>query len=152
MPHPSLSIVFATETGDCAAMAEFAGKAAEGLGLATRVIDAATYNTTWLPAERLLLFITSTREGEPPANAADFFDLVDEMTAPLDALRYAVLALGDSAYDEFCAAGRRIDTALAARGAHRLVPRRDVDIHERPAARDWINALLASIAAAPALM
>ena len=96
--EPRLPILFATETGDSAVLAEFAGVAAKQLGLPARVVDAATYNTTQLPLEENLLIITSTHEGHPPCNASDFFDLLDEMTDNLDTLRYAVLALGDTAY------------------------------------------------------
>jgi sulfite reductase (NADPH) flavoprotein alpha-component len=142
-----LTVLFATETGDCAALAEFAGKVAGRLGLRHRVVDAATYNTTQLPRERDLLVITSTHEGQPPRSAADFFDLVDEMTTPLDHLRFAVLALGDSGYDDFCAAGRRIDRSLERRGASRFIPVCEADVWERARARNWITEILARLAA-----
>jgi len=138
----TLTILFATETGNSAALAEFAGVVAKRLGLPARVLDAATYNTTQLPLEENLLIITSTHEGEPPCNASDFFDLVDEMPDNLDSLRYAVLALGDTAYDDFCAAGQRIDRSLEARGASRLTPICDTDVGDRALAREWISQAL----------
>ena len=144
---PPLTILFATETGDCAALAEFAGMEAQRLALPHRLVDAATYNTTQLPHERSLLVITSTHEGQPPRSAADVFDLIDAMTTPLDNLQFAVLALGDSGYDDFCAAGRRIDRSLAAHGASRLIPMVEVDVWERASARDWLVDVLARLAA-----
>jgi sulfite reductase (NADPH) flavoprotein alpha-component len=144
---PSLTILFATETGNAAALAEFAEATARHLGVSTRAVDAATYNTTQLPLEREVLIITSTHEGNPPYSAVDFFDVLDDATPPLPSLRFAVLALGDSAYDDFCAAGQRIDRSLEARGACRLVPRCDIDVGERAVAQDWIRGVLARVAA-----
>ncbi len=143
---PPLTILFATETGDAAVMADFAGAKAKELALPARVIDAATYNTTQLPFERNLLFVTSTHEGEPPINAADVFDWFDEDCPPLRSLNFAVLALGDSAYDAFCAAGRRIDHCLEAHGAYRMMPRCDMDVGERAIAREWVANVLARFA------
>lgn len=144
---PPLTILFATETGDAAVMADFAGAKAKELALPARVVDAATYNTTQLRFERNLLVVTSTHEGEPPITAADVFDWFDEDCPPLPSLNFAVLALGDSAYDDFCAAGRRIDRCLEAHGACRLMPRCDMDVGERAIAREWIAKVLARFAA-----
>ena len=144
---PPLTIVFATETGNAAVWAEHAGAAAGARGLPARVVDAATYNSAQLPLERNLLIITSTHEGEPPGNAADFFDELEEGGAPLPSLRFAVLALGDSGYDDYCAAGRRIDHCLGARGACRLIPRCDLDVGEKAIGRAWISDALERLAA-----
>jgi sulfite reductase (NADPH) flavoprotein alpha-component len=43
----------------------------------------------------------------------------------LDGIEFGVLALGDTAYAEFCATGRKIDERLAALGAKRVVERVD---------------------------
>ena len=67
---------------------------------------------------------------------------------PLRSLRFAVLALGDSAYDDYCAAGQRVDRCLEARGACRLLPRFDTDVGERAVARNWICMALSRFAGA----
>ena len=43
-------------------------------------------------------------------------------SAELNSLFYAVLALGSSDYETYCAFGMRLDIGLAALGASRLVP------------------------------
>src|SRR3546814_8901517 len=49
-------------------------------------------------------------------------------------LRFAVLALGDSTYEHFCAAGKRLDRRFEELGATRLQARIDCDVdYDEPA-------------------
>lgn len=138
-----LTVLFATETGNAMVLAEKAVAAAAALGVLARLADMATYNTTRLERERDVLVISSTHgEGDPPFTAIDFFEYLDEACADLSRLRYAVLALGDSGYDHFCEAGRRLDCRFAGLGARRLAARRDVDVDEMKAAREWVASLV----------
>lgn len=140
--HP-LTVLFATETGNAMVLAEKAVAAAAALGVPARLADMATYNTTKLARERDLLVISSTHgEGDPPYTAIDFFEFLDEASADLSHLRFAVLALGDSGYDRFCEAGRHLDRRLEGLGARRLADRRDVDVDEMKAAREWVGSLV----------
>jgi sulfite reductase (NADPH) flavoprotein alpha-component len=135
-----LTILFATETGNAAALAERAAAKALAMGAAVRLRDMATYNTTRIESERNLLVITSTHgDGDPPQTAVDFFEFFDEATIDLCFVRFAVLALGDSGYEDFCEAGKRLDRRLAALGATRLAQRRDIDVGEMKAARAWLD-------------
>ena len=144
-----LTILFATETGTAAALAEWALVAANSMGVAARLADMATYNTFRLSSERTLLVIASTHgEGDPPQSAADFFDFLDETDAVLNGVRFAVLALGDSGYDAFCAAGQRLDRCLEELGATRIAPRYDMDVGERAIGRAWLLEVIAACATA----
>ncbi len=142
-----LTILFATATGNALVLAEFAEAAARKSGIAARLADAATYDFRQLPGEETMLMITSTHEGEPPYDATDFFDFLDQSTTRLPGLRYAVLALGDTGYDAFCAAGRRVDERLEGLGATRLRARQDIDTHEHKLGRAWIVDFIASLEA-----
>lgn len=143
----TITILFGTETGMAATLANWSVTAAACRNVHARAIDMATYNTFRLPQERNLLLICSTHgEGDPPQTAEDFFDFLAKTDDRLSELRFAVLALGDSGYDEFCAAGKFLDRRFEELGATRLALRQDMDVGERSRARDWIVALLDSLA------
>ena len=109
--------------------------------------DMATYKCRQLKNEQDLVIIASTYgEGDPPQSAASFFEFIEGRKAPkLPDLRFAVLALGDSTYEYYCEAGKRLDRRLEELGAQRLKPRVDCDVdYDEPAAA-WIADILASL-------
>jgi sulfite reductase (NADPH) flavoprotein alpha-component len=62
-----------------------------------------------------------------------------EGTPRLDGVEFGVLALGDTAYAEFCAIGKKIDERLAALGGKRVVERVDCDLDFAAPATAWIG-------------
>ena len=109
--------------------------------------DMATYKCRQLKNEQDLVIIASTYgEGDPPQSAASFFEFIEGHKAPkLPDLRFAILALGDSTYEYYCEAGKRLDRRLEELGAQRLKPRVDCDVdYDEPAAA-WIADILASL-------
>jgi sulfite reductase (NADPH) flavoprotein alpha-component len=144
----TLTILYGSETGNCTALAANLAAAARALGLAATVADMANYKTRRLKDEQDLLIVTSTYgEGDPPQPAVTFFEFVEGRKAPqLTDVRFAVLALGDSTYERYCEAGKRLDRRFEELGATRLLPRVDCDIdYDEPAAA-WIAAVLAPLA------
>ena len=143
-----LTILFASESGNSEKLAGDVAKQARKAGFKPRIVDMADLAIADLPkAKRLVVIAATWGEGEPPARATHVYnDLMGEDAPRLDGVQFGVLALGDTAYAEFCAIGKQIDARLEALGAKRAVPRVDCDLDfEKPAA-DWIGGALKALA------
>lgn len=138
------SILYATDTGNSKELAGMLSAAAEAQGIPTRVTDLADYKSRGLKDEQDVLIIAATHgEGEPPPAALDFFEFIQGKRAPkLPGLRYAVLALGDSTYEHYCAAGRILDERFAELGADRLADRVECDVDYEDDADAWIASIV----------
>ena len=139
-----LTILFATESGNAEALAAQARKAAAKLGFAPKVIDMADITPAQAATCENLLIVASTwGEGDPPQRAADFYDALMADDAPrFEKTRFAVLALGDRAYAQFCQIGRAIDDRLAALGGARIAERIECDLDFETPATGWIGTTL----------
>ncbi len=152
MARPALTILFATESGNSEALARKAGKDASRLGFAPRVLDAAEATPADLArTERLLVIAATWGEGEAPARATDFMTALMADAAPrMDKVNFAVLALGDRAYAQFCATGHAIDERLATLGGHRAAPLLECDLDYDAPAAAWLSTTLPALRGAEA--
>lgn len=147
-----LTIVFASESGNSERLAGDLAKVARKNGLKPSIVDLADLDLPSLGKTRRLVVIAATwGEGDPPSRAVEKYnELMQADFGRLDGIEYSVLALGDSAYVEFCAVGKAIDARLEALGARRVVDRVDCDLDfEKPAA-DWIGRTVQKLAPAEA--
>lgn len=144
---PKIKILFASETGNAAELARQIASRAQQAGIAASAEDLARYKPRALKDEETVLFVASTHgEGEPPEPALPFFEFLAGRKAPaLPHLRFAVLALGDSTYEFYCAAGKTLDRRLEELGAKRLYARGDCDVDYEVDAGCWVEAVLAEI-------
>ncbi len=140
-PAEPLTIVYASESGNCEKLANDLAKAARRNGMKPNLIDMADLDLGDLTKAKRLVFIAATwGEGEPPARVVRAYgELMGEGALRLDGVEYGVLALGDTAYAEFCAIGRHIDERLAALGGKRAVERVDCDLDFAQPAAAWIG-------------
>jgi sulfite reductase (NADPH) flavoprotein alpha-component len=100
---------------------------------------------------RLVLIAATWGEGEPPARVTRVYaELMGEQAPRLDGVEFGVLALGDTAYAEFCAVGKALDQRLAALGGKRVVDRVDCDLDFAAPAADWITRAVKALAPADA--
>jgi sulfite reductase (NADPH) flavoprotein alpha-component len=144
----TLTILYGTETGNSRELAKALAAAVDERGLVATLSDLSAYKVRQLKDEQDLLFVVSTYgEGDPPQPAVGFFEFLEGPRAPqLKGVRYSVLALGDSTYEKYCAAGKRIDARLEELGATRLAPRLDCDIDFEEPAGEW-SAMLVDLLA-----
>ena len=149
---PALTILFATESGNSEALARKAGKDAARLGFAPRVLDAAEATPADLArTERLLVIAATWGEGEAPARATGFLAAMLADDAPrMDKVNFAVLALGDRAYAQFCAVGHILDERFAALGARRAAPLLECDLDYDAPAAAWLATTLPELRGAEA--
>lgn len=143
-PSTRLTVVYGSQTGNAKRQAEAVAREAEGAGLAVRLVRADAYNTRELANERLLYVVISTQgDGDPPDDSRGFVEFLAGKRAPkLPQLKFAVLALGDSSYPQFCAIGAKIDARLAELGASRLFERGDADLDIASVAAPWAKKAL----------
>ena len=142
-----LTIVFASESGNSEKLAADMARQSRPLGFKPALIDMADLELAALAKARRLVVIAATwGEGEPPGRAARAYgELMADNAPRLDGVEYAVLALGDTAYAEFCAVGKNIDERLAALGGKRMAERLDCDLDFAAPADAWIGAALKAL-------
>lgn len=139
-------VAYASQGGTAAALARASAehlRAAQG-GDGVRLLPLNRVTGELLRETRRAFFVASTYgEGEPPDNALGFARrCLADGAADLSHLEYAVLALGDSAYRNFCAFGHRLHQGLEKRGARALGPPLEVDGQRPPAADSLLSGWL----------
>ena len=139
-----LTILYGSQTGNTRGVAESLAASVRARGVEPRLVSMADYKAREIGQERLLLLLVSTQgEGEPPEAAQDLFKYLHGKRAPrLEALRYAVLGLGDSSYAQFCEAAKAFDARLKDLGAQPLLDLQCCDVTYQDAAADWSSRAL----------
>lgn len=93
------------------------------------------------------LIITSTHgAGEYPDNIKPFIQALQNTPPKMGDVKYATIAIGDSSYDTFCAAGLHAHELLSDIGATAITDCLTIDIlnHDVPedAAEQWLNEVI----------
>lgn len=79
----------------------------------------------------LLVITSTTGSGDLPDNIVPLFQDLKDRFPLMPALRYGVIALGDSSYgDTYCGGGRQFDELLTELQAKRIVDRLEIDACE----------------------
>jgi sulfite reductase alpha subunit-like flavoprotein len=116
-------IVYAGETGNTE---EVAYDVQSKLPIPIRIKSVSQFDVLDLPTEKLILFIVSTTgDGDMPEGMKSFWNFMLRRglssTSLMD-LQFAVLGLGDSSYDKYNAAARKLQKRLLMLGAKEVVP------------------------------
>lgn len=139
-----ITILYGSQTGNSRQIAEKLHAAFEARGQQTTLQNMLNYRGSQLKKEENLIAVVSTHgNGEPPDEALGFFKFIHADKAPkLEHLKFGVLALGDSAYDEFCQTGYELDSRLVELGAQRLSDLVACDVDFADDAADWHDSVL----------
>lgn len=135
-------MAYASQTGQAERLALQSAAALQKAGVAVHVHSLEQLTPPQLGKYRRALFVASSfGEGEPPDSARRFARLLHAAKEELQHVQYAVLALGDRNYAQFCGFGRALDQRLAFMGAQPLHPMIEVDNGDAGALARWGGAL-----------
>jgi sulfite reductase (NADPH) flavoprotein alpha-component len=144
-------VAFASQTGVASALALRSAQHLRDAGLAVRLEPLGRLGPDDLLAAGRALFLVSTcGEGDAPDEAFGFVRRMSLAAPRLEKVDFAVLALGDRKYSNFCAFGRRLESWLLEHGARPLAERIDVDGHDLAALGRWESLLPGLVGASSA--
>mgnify|MGYP001427750196 CR=1 FL=1 len=144
MSDRKLLILFGTETGNAEDLAFDAGNLSGNFDLEAEVKGMDEVDLDDITSCNRLMIVCSTwGEGDQPDNAQDLFDEVSESEdGCMDSVSFAVLALGDTAFEMFCQSGKEWDQIIEQKGGTRVNDRIDCDTDYEDEAEEWIEATL----------
>lgn len=136
-----LHIIYGSRTGNSKSIAEMTRRYAEKAGLKVCLLEMKNMDFQIIEKIKHLLLVVSTHgEGDPPAVALDFYEyLHDEKRSPLEGLSFAVLALGDSSYKDYCKTGKDFRARLQELGAREQFDLQECDVDFEDTASKWIE-------------
>lgn len=129
---------FASQSGFAEQLAWQAAGQLQAAGLAVSVQPLARLDEQALRQTRNALFVVSTfGDGEAPDSARGFERKLLGRALDLPHLRYAMLALGDRQYQQFCGFAQRVQGWLSQQGAQSLFAPVQVDGGDTAALASW---------------
>ena len=136
---PKLTIIFGSQTGHSEGVAQALYASAQRAGVDAVLLSMADVTARKLSRERWVALVVSTHgDGDPPDDAILLLEQLRAERAPrLEALRFSILALGDSSYPQFCQTGKDFEAALTALGAQSEAPAVLCDVDYEIQAEQW---------------
>ena len=150
---PSINLLWASQTGNAETLAEKFAAQLTDAGWSVNLLAMNDYTVEKLAQDKQAIFITSTfGDGDSPDSGGDFWGQLANDSAPsLANLEFALLALGDSNYDQFCGHGKKLFSRLQELGGKALVERVDCDTDYDATANAWFAKLKETLGSAKAM-
>ena len=141
MSDKKILILYGTETGNSEMLAMDAERLANDLEFDVTVNGMDEITLSDIQDNGNVLIVCSTwGDGEQPDNAIDLYDSVEGSDdGSITGVGFAVLALGDTAFDLFCEAGIQWDNILQQKGGNRINERIDCDVDYEDDAEVWLE-------------
>ncbi|MES2676193.1 MAG: bifunctional nitrate reductase/sulfite reductase flavoprotein subunit alpha [Pseudomonadota bacterium] len=148
-----ISLLWASQTGNAETLAENVAAKLRDSGWAVNLQAMNDYSVEKLAQDKHAIFITSTfGDGDAPDSGGDFWHQLSSQSAPsLANVDFALLALGDSNYDQFCGHGKKLFTRLQELGGNPLIERVDCDTDFEAPASLWLAQLIETLKARASL-
>lgn len=139
----NITIITGSTLGGAEYVADHLSDLLNEKGISTHILNEAILEET--PLTGYWLIITSTHgAGDYPDNIQPFITQLESQQPDLSSLQYAVIAIGDSSYDTYCAAGIHADQLIERLGATRINTRLDIDVTQDPVPEDPAEAWLST--------
>ncbi|MFT4021981.1 MAG: flavodoxin domain-containing protein, partial [Acinetobacter sp.] len=141
-PSTSYLVLYGSQSGNAEILAK---KMIDQLQQAKKTVvlhDVAAINLEILRKHSIVLWVVSTYgEGDAPDSAHQLQHLLDQPDLDLSDLSFAILALGDRRYQDFCRFGYVLEQKLCALNAQKLWPITTVDQLNLQQIQQWQNHL-----------
>ena len=146
-PARRVAVLYASQSGTAEGLARKLAKELKAQGHLPAVSTLVGYTPAALAAESCALIVASTYgDGDAPDGVQPFYEqLCLEHFPRMEKLSYAVFALGDKHYEQFCKFGRDLDAKLTALGANPLCARVDCDVDVDGPFAEWKKAVMARL-------
>ncbi|NPE54929.1 flavodoxin [Dickeya dadantii] len=128
-----VGIFVGTVYGNALLVAEEAESILKAHGHEVKVFEEASVDDWLAYSQQTVLVVTSTTgQGQLPESIVPLYEALREKVGYQPDLRYGLIALGDSSYDNFCGGGHQFDALLQEMGAKRVGELLEIDATEHP--------------------
>lgn len=143
-PSHRIAVLYASQSGTSERLARRLAKELKAQGYVPAVSTLVGYTPVALAAEQYAVILASTYgEGEAPDGVHPFYEQICSEHLPrYENLSFAIFALGDRHYENFCKFGRDLDDKLASLGANRICDRVDCDVDVDEPFEQWKATLI----------